>query len=65
MTNSHPTQAPGDKIKKAIICLSELIEQHPEKSRKVLLNEVEVKFDLSPLECEFLNKHFAGESESK
>lgn len=65
MTNSQPTQLPGDKIKKAIIYLSELIEQHPEKSRKVLLNKVEVQFDLSPLECEFLNKHFAGTSESQ
>ena len=65
MSNSHPTQLPGDKVKKAIIRLSELIEQYPDKSRKELLNQVEIKFDLSPLECEFLNKHFAGSAESK
>ncbi len=65
MSNARPTQLPGDKVKKAIICLSELIEQYPDKTRKELLNQVEIKFDLSPLECEFLNKHFAGTSESK
>lgn len=65
MSNARPTQVPGDKVKKAIIRLSELAEQFPEKSRKELLAQVEVKFDLSPLECEFLNKHFTGSNENK
>ena len=55
---SAPTQKPGDKLKKAIKTFSELLEKHPEKSRLVLLQEVEIKFDLSPKECEFLNSHF-------
>ncbi len=60
MSPSLPTQPKGDKIKKAIARFSELVELHPDKSRKALLNEVEVKFDLSPLECEFLHKHFSS-----
>jgi hypothetical protein len=56
MTN--PTQRPGDKLKKALKVFSELLEKHPEKSRIDLLYEVETRFDLSPKECEFLNKHF-------
>jgi hypothetical protein len=53
-----PTQRPGDKLKKALKTFSELLEKHPEKSRRDLLHEVETRFDLSPKECEFLNKHF-------
>jgi hypothetical protein len=53
-----PTQKPGDKLKKALEAFSELLEQHPEKSRLTILQEVEIKFDLSPKECEFLNSHF-------
>ena len=56
------TQSPlgGDKLKRALILLSELVEQYPEKSRQQLLREVELQFDLSPLECEFLNKNFTA-----
>jgi len=56
-----PTQAPGDKMKKALTLFSDLLERHPEKSRVTLLHEVEIKFDLSPKECEFLNNHFDKE----
>ena len=56
MTN--PTQKPGDKMTKAIKTFSELLEKHPEKTRLSLLHEVEIRFDLSPKECEFLNSHF-------
>lgn len=52
-------QRPGDKMKKAICAFSELIQEHPEKSRMTLLHQVELQFDLSPKECEFLNNHLA------
>ncbi len=61
MSSRHPTQAPGDKLKKAITLLSELLETQPDKSRSTLLQEVQVKLDLSPMDCEFLNKHFSQE----
>ncbi len=54
----HP---PGDKIKKAIKELSELALNSPEKTRWQLLQLVELKYDLSPQECEFLNNHFREE----
>lgn len=50
---------PGDKLKKALTLLTELSEQYPEKTRRELLCQVEMKLDLSPLECDFLNKNFA------
>jgi hypothetical protein len=56
-----PTQRPGDKLKNALKMFSELLERHPEKSRLDLLHEVEIRFDLSPKECEFLNKNFNHE----
>ena len=59
MSASHPTQVKGDKIKNAISRFSELLERHPDKSRKTILDEVVIKYDLSPLECEFLHKHFS------
>jgi len=49
----------GDKLKKAMRNFSELIDSFPEKSRLELLQKVELKYDLSPAECEFLNKNFS------
>lgn len=49
---------PGDKMKKAIQELSELLTTKPEKSRRQLLEQVAIKFDLSPSEYAFLERHF-------
>ncbi len=54
----HP---PGDKMKKVIQELSELIACKPEKKRRQLLEKVAIKFDLSPNECAFLERHFNDE----
>lgn len=54
-TTIHP---PGEKMKKAIQELSELLTNKPEKSRSQLLQQVAIKFDLSPNECAFLERHF-------
>ena len=62
MASRLPTQVPGDKIKKAIIHFSELLESKPDESREALLQKVETKFDLSPIECQFLHKHFAKDT---
>ncbi|MGI9536602.1 MAG: hypothetical protein ACR2PB_06000 [Desulfocapsaceae bacterium] len=51
-----------DKLKKAVQYFSEMVESHPEKSRIELLQKVELQFDLSPAECEFLNKHLSGQA---
>jgi len=55
-------QPPGDKLKKAIKEFSELLLNSPEKTRWELLQLVELKFDLSPQESEFLNNHFKKDS---
>jgi hypothetical protein len=54
----------GDRLKKAVQRLSELVEEYPQISRKHLLYRVQMQFDLSPVECEFLDKHFANNDDS-
>ena len=57
--NSLPTNIPGDKIKKALTLLAQKLEVNPDADRKKLLNEVEIRFDLTPKECEFLHRNFS------
>jgi hypothetical protein len=52
---------PGDKIQKAVREFSELLEENPENDRQKLLEKVVKKFDLSPKECDFLERHFKNE----
>ena len=51
----------GDKLKRAIKYFSELVLSNPDKSRLELLQKVQLEFDLSPAECEFLDKYLAEE----
>lgn len=46
------------KLKKAILWISETVTEHPDKSRQAVIAEAELRFDLSPRECEFLNSKF-------
>ena len=57
-TTIHP---PGDKLQKALREFSELLLKHPEKSRSQLLQAVEIKFDLSPKECDFFKRNLEQE----
>ncbi len=58
MSSQHPTQSTGDKKQQALTELCQLLKDHPDKSRQALLQRVEIKFDLTPKECEFLSKNF-------
>ena len=63
MTSQQPTKCNGDKKKQALTELCHLLEKHPEKNRQELLQQVEIKYDLTPKECEFLNRNFQTEKE--
>jgi hypothetical protein len=54
----HP---PGEKIQKAIKEFSELLTEKPECKRGKLLEDIARRFDLSPKECDFLERHFKKE----
>ncbi len=58
MCPSTPLQTPSANLKKAICWLSETLQEHPEKKRDIVLGEAELRFDLTPAECEFLNSNF-------
>ena len=47
-------------MKKVLEWLSENIHNNPQKSRIDILREAEIRFDLSPKECSFLDENFAG-----
>ena len=62
MSTTEELLPEGEKIRKAVRWVSDTLQEHPKKSRKKVLLDAEVRFDLSPKECEFLNKNF-GESD--
>lgn len=50
----------GERVKKALAWLSEELDHHPQKGRNATLKEAQIRFDLSPAECDFLEKNFSG-----
>lgn len=55
-------QPPGEKMKKVLCWASEMLEKHPEKKRIDIFREAEIRFDLTPRECEFLDNHFVRDT---
>ncbi len=53
----------GDRMKKALCWISEIINAHPEKNRQQIINEAEIRFDLSPKECDFIDRKLRTNSE--
>ena len=47
----------GDKMKKTLCWISEMIATNPEKSRQQIISEAEIRFDLSPKECDFIDRN--------
>jgi hypothetical protein len=46
-------------LQKAVCWIGEIMQEHPEKERKQVLKDAQMRFDLNPVECEFLTKNFA------
>jgi len=45
-------------LKKAVCWISETVREFPSKTRNEILKDAELRFDLSPMECEFINNNF-------
>lgn len=58
MAGTDCIKPPGDKIRQAIKWLSQAVQSRPDKTRRQLLEEAELRFNLSPRECEFLDCNF-------
>ena len=52
----------GDKMKKTLIWISEMLQAHPDKSRQQIISEAEIRFDLSPKECDFVDRKLRTDS---
>lgn len=59
MSDQTPLQGKSANLKKALIWMSETLKLYPEKKRQTVLQEAELRFDLTPLECAFLDTHFS------
>jgi len=57
MTTVDEILPPGNKMKKTLCWISEMIKAHPEKSRQQIIVEAEIRFDLSPKECSFIDRN--------
>jgi len=58
MSNKQPTSTSGDRTRQALVTLAELTQKYPAENRKTLLQQVEIQFDLTPKECDFLQRNF-------
>ena len=52
----------GDKMKKTLVWISEMLQAHPDKSRQQIISEAEIRFDLSPKECDFIDRKLRTDS---
>lgn len=58
MAGTESVTPTGERIRKAIKWLSEAVLSQPDRHRRELLEQAEIRFNLTPRECEFLDKNF-------
>ncbi|ADH85757.1 hypothetical protein [Desulfurivibrio alkaliphilus] len=58
MSDGQSVQPPGEKMRRALAWVGECLADEPQRNRLTLLREAEIRFDLSPAECEFLDQNF-------
>jgi len=54
MSDVEKLQPAGEKMRRVVLWISETVQTSPQKNRLAILREAEIKFDLSPRECEFI-----------
>ena len=62
MSSIDAIQPSGDKMKKTLCWISEMLKAHPEKSRLQIISDAEIRFDLSPKECDFIDRKLRTDS---
>ncbi len=58
MGEVQSVQGLSANLKKAVLWLGETVREHPEQQRADIVREAQLRFDLPPRECEFLNSNF-------
>lgn len=56
MTPTSDLQPCGERLRQAVRWVSDTLQAFPDKKRQDVLREAEVRFDLTPRECEYLNR---------
>ncbi|MGI6655572.1 MAG: hypothetical protein ACOX5Z_01840 [Desulfobulbus sp.] len=51
---------PSSQLKQALVWVSEETLCNPDKPRHLILQEAQLRFDLTPAESEFLDNNFQG-----
>ncbi len=53
-----PAAALSTNLQKAVGWIGETMLDHPEKQRSKVISDAQLRFDLTPAECEFLTHNF-------
>ena len=56
MSDRSPLSCQSEILKKALLWVDDTLRAHPEKQRPAELREAQLRYDLTPLECEFLER---------
>ncbi len=56
MADTNGVTPKGDKIRKAVTWVAAILRDDPERERKAVIHEAEIRFDLTPKECAFLDQ---------
>jgi len=59
MTQGNQVHPQGEQLRKALRWIGETQIASPDKKRESLLREAEIRFNLTPKECEFLENNFS------
>ena len=54
----HPTAALSSNLQKAVQWIGETMRDHPITQRNQVINDAQLRFDLTPAESEFLSHNF-------
>ncbi len=58
MTKNTPGTT-STNLQKAVCWIGEIMQEHPDKKRQQVLQDAQMRFDLTPAECSFLTGNFA------
>ncbi len=58
MTTSNTLLSTSTSLQKAVAWIGKTMQQCPDGQRATVIAQAELRFDLTPAECEFLNRHF-------
>ena len=62
MSSTDQILPSGDKMKKTLCWINDMLKEHPEKNRQQIISDAEIRFDLSPKECDFIDRKLRDNS---